>query len=155
MDWFVKAFLKSSLVWLVLGVTSGVMMALHPAWTVYRPAHVHMVMLGFVTMMIYGVAYHVVPRFAGVPLYDRRAAGVHCYLSNVGLLCMIAGFAFRGSGSRYGTVVLTVGGVLAAIGAYLFAYLLWRTLDSTPVARPAIVPATIGTRQRIVGIAAP
>ena len=49
MDWFVKAFLKASLVWLVLGVTLGVAMAAHPVWTVYRPAHMHMVLLGFVT----------------------------------------------------------------------------------------------------------
>ena len=63
MQWFVKAFLKASLVWLSLGVTLGVAMAAHPTWTVYRPAHVHMTALGFVTMMIYGVAYHVVPRF--------------------------------------------------------------------------------------------
>src|SRR4029079_9549143 len=53
MEWFVKAFLKASLAWLTLGVTLGVAMAAHPAWTVHKPAHMHMVMLGFVTMMIY------------------------------------------------------------------------------------------------------
>ena len=69
MTWFVKAFLKSSLAWLALGVTFGVAMAAHPVWTVYRLAHVHMLLLGFVAMMIFGVAYHVIPRFAGFPLH--------------------------------------------------------------------------------------
>ena len=55
MDWFVKAFLKSSLVWLTLGVTFGFAMAAHPVWTVHRPAHMHMLLLGFVTMMIFGL----------------------------------------------------------------------------------------------------
>ena len=76
MEWFVKAFLKASLAWLALGVTLGLAMAAHPVWTVYRAAHMHMVLLGFVTMMIYGVAYHVIPRFAGFPLHSRRGAGV-------------------------------------------------------------------------------
>jgi cbb3-type cytochrome oxidase subunit 1 len=62
MEWFVRAFAKASVAWLAAGVTLGVGMAARPAWTVYRPAHVHMVALGFVAMMIYGVAYHVVPR---------------------------------------------------------------------------------------------
>ena len=129
MEWFVKAFVKASLAWLSLGVTLGVCMAAHPQWTVYRPAHVHMVTLGFVTMMIYGVAYHVIPRFAGFPLHSRRAAMWHWWLSNAGLLLMVAGFAIRVRGVVAGTGVLAAGGALSAIGAYLFAFTLWRTID--------------------------
>jgi hypothetical protein len=66
-DWFVKRFLQSALVWLGLGVSAGVAMAVHPQWIIYRPAHEHMNLLGFVTMMIFGVGYHVVPRFFGHP----------------------------------------------------------------------------------------
>ncbi|MDB4879402.1 MAG: cytochrome c oxidase subunit [Gemmatimonadetes bacterium] len=129
MDWFVKAFLKASLAWLSLGVTLGVAMAAHPPWTVYRLAHVHMVLLGFVTMMIFGVAYHVVPRFAGVPLHGRRAAGWHWWIANAGLALMAAGFMLRGRGIAHATMLLSIGGSLSAAGAYLFAWLLWRTID--------------------------
>ncbi len=130
MDWFVKAFLKASLAWLVLGVTLGVAMAAHGPWTVYRAAHMHMVLLGFVTMMIYGVAYHVIPRFAGSQLHGRQGAGWHWYLSNIGLTLMVAGFVMRVNGMRWATPVLATGGTLSAAGAYTFAYLLWRTLDA-------------------------
>jgi cbb3-type cytochrome oxidase subunit 1 len=133
MDWFVKAFMKASLTWLALGVTLGVAMAAYPAWVVYRPAHLHMLVLGFVTMMIFGVAYHVVPRFTGHPLYSRRAAGWHWWVSNAGLLLMALGFIMRPHAGNSATPVLTAGGVLAASGAYLFAYLIWRTIDG-PVA---------------------
>ena len=75
MEWFVRAFLKSALVALGLGVTLGLGIASHPQWIAYRPAHVHLNLLGFVTMMIYGVAYHVIPRFSGTPLFSRRLAG--------------------------------------------------------------------------------
>ena len=95
MEWFVKAFLKASLAWLALGVTLGVAMAAYPNWTVYRLAHVHMLLMGFVTMMIFGVAYHVIPRFAGFPLHNRRFAGVQWWLANIGLALMVVGFIAR------------------------------------------------------------
>jgi cytochrome c oxidase cbb3-type subunit 1 len=129
MDWFVKAFVKASLAWLALGVTLGVAMAAAPAWVIYRPAHMHMNLLGFVTMMIYGVAYHVIPRFSGFPLHSRRLAGAHWWLSNAGLLLMVTGFALRPSVEALGTPVLVAGGTLSALGAYVFVYGLWRTMD--------------------------
>jgi cbb3-type cytochrome oxidase subunit 1 len=137
MEWFVRAFLKAGLVWLALGITSGLAMAMHPVWTVYRPAHVHMVLLGFVTMMICGVAYHVIPRFVGFPLHNRRAAGVHWWLANTGLAMMVCGFIVRATNPGPGTVVLSVGGTLAATGAYIFVYLIWRTVDGPVATRKA------------------
>ena len=137
MEWFVRGFLKASLVWLALGVTLGVAMAVHPAWTVYRQAHMHMVMLGFVTMMIYGVAYHVIPRFTGFPLHNRRAAGAQWWLSNAGLALVVCGFIARVVSPGVGTVVLSIGGTLSALGAYVFVYLIWRTVDGPVAARAA------------------
>lgn len=137
MDWFVKAFLKASLVWLGLGVTAGIAMAVHPAWEVYYPAHVHMNLLGFVTMMIYGVAYHVVPRFVGRPLHDRRLAVAHWWASNSGLALMIVGLVMEGRGEGPEIRALIVGGTLSALGAYAFIYNIWYTLDAIPRLAPA------------------
>jgi hypothetical protein len=39
MDWVTKAFLKTSLAWLGLGVTLGVATALYPPLTRFRTAH--------------------------------------------------------------------------------------------------------------------
>jgi cbb3-type cytochrome oxidase subunit 1 len=148
MTWFVKAFVKASLAWLALGVTLGVAMAAHPTWTVYRPAHMHMTLLGFVTMMIYGVAYHVIPRFTGVPLHSARAAGWHWWMSNVGLALMVVGFFVRAGGAEAGTPILAAGGTLSALGAYTFAYVLWRTIDGPAKMRQATarVRASEGAR---------
>jgi cbb3-type cytochrome oxidase subunit 1 len=147
MEWFVKAFLKASLAWLVAGVTLGVAMAAHPVWTVYRPAHAHMVLLGFATMMIYGVAYHVIPRFSGHVLHSRRAAGAHFWCSNVGLALLVAGFALRAVGASAGTALLATGGLLSAAGAYVFAYVLWRTIDG-PRGAPNAATAARGAGRR-------
>ena len=129
MDWFVKAFLKASAFWLALGVTLGVAMGVRPAWSIYRTAHLHMLLLGFVAMMIFGVAYHVIPRFAGNPLRSTRAAGAHWWLANGGLAVMVAGFVLRAQGKPVSSWALGIGGTAAAAGAYIFAFLIWRTLD--------------------------
>ena len=156
MDWFVKAFIKSSVAWLAAGITLGVAMALYPQWTVYRPAHLHMNVAGFVAMMIFGVAYHVVPRFVGVPLYSRRAAGAHVFLANFGLAGMVAGFMLRPHGVGPSGVLLAVGGILMSIGGYTFAYLLWRTIDGAPRALAAARErASNTTRPRVVLPTAP
>jgi hypothetical protein len=129
MDWFVRAFMKSGLTWLGLGVTLGVAMAAQPAWIVYRTAHMHMNLLGFVTMMIFGVGYHVLPRFSGHPLYSRRLAGVHWVLANLGLAAMVAGFVLRPHLGAGAVPILAGGGVSSALGAYLFIVNIWLTLD--------------------------
>ena len=132
-----KAFLKSSLAWLSLGVTFGVGIAAHPAWTVYRLAHVHMLLLGFVAMMIFGVAYHVIPRFAGFQLHRADLARLHWWVANAGLLLMVAGFVTRVHAPAVGTILVAGGGTLSALGAYTFAYLIWRTIDGPAEMRKA------------------
>ena len=137
MVWFTQAFLKASLTWLGLGVTLGVAMAVHPPWLVYRPAHLHMLVLGFVTMMIFGVAYHVIPRFTGHQLYGPRAAGGQWWLSNMGLTLMVFGFVLRAQAHDAGTPMLALGGTLSAVGAYVFIWLIWRTIDGPREQRTA------------------
>jgi cbb3-type cytochrome oxidase subunit 1 len=132
MDWFAKAFVKASVAWLAIGVTFGVAMAAHPVWGVYRTAHMHMTLLGFVTMMIYGVGYHVLPRFTGHPLWSQRLPGWHWWMSNIGLSLMVIGFIIRIdliAGVTAATVTLTTGGILSTLGAYAFVLNIWQTID--------------------------
>jgi cbb3-type cytochrome oxidase subunit 1 len=151
MTWFVKAFLKASLAWLALGVTVGVAMAAHPVWTVYRLAHVHMMLLGFVTMMIYGVAYHVIPHFVGFRLHRPDLAGAHWWLAIVGLAFMVSGFVTRVLAPSAGTAILAAGGLLSALGAYLFVYLLWRTIDGPARLRAASARAARAVERGTTG----
>ena len=143
MDWFVKRFLQSALVWLGLGVTLGVAMAAFPLFVIYRPAHMHMTLLGFVTMMIFGVAYHVIPRFFGHRLMYRTLAGAHWWLSNLGLTLMVFGLALRPHTGARLLPVLGVGGILSALGAFFFIINMWRTMDGpAPVPRAERAPAS-------------
>lgn len=150
MEWFSRGFVQASLFWLVLGVTVGTAMAMHPMWTVYRPMHLHMTLLGFVTMMIYGVAYHVLPRFIGRPLWSLKVPVWHWWASNIGLALMSVGFVLRVSvwaNQSTATLVLSTGGVLSALGAYMFAFNAWRTIGSAPgPAQVAPSPSAIKSR---------
>ena len=139
LDPFVRRFIRASLLWLGFGVVLGVWMALSPAAVAYRPAHMHANLLGFVSMMIFGVAYHVIPRFTGHPLHSRRAAAVHVWLANAGLASMVAGFIARVHHWGAGIILLGTGGSAAAAGAFLFIHNIWRTLDE-PVRRPGALP---------------
>ena len=133
MEGFVRGFMRASLVWLVLGVTLGVAMAVHPAWRVFRTAHLHMNLTGFVTMMIFGVAYFVIPRFFGQQLFHRRLAAMHWWLANLGLLGMVVGFMLQAYAIGGWMPLLVVGGLLQATGAYAFAYNIWRTIGTSSV----------------------
>jgi cbb3-type cytochrome oxidase subunit 1 len=134
MEWFVSGFIRSSLVWLGIGVLLGVAMALWPGQAlVYRPAHMHANLLGFVSMMIFGVAYHVIPRFSGNPLHRRTLAGVHLWVANVGLALLVGGWLVAPGLIVPGRALLHWGAIVSAIGTALFIYNIWRTLG--PVRR--------------------
>jgi len=78
-------------------------------------AHGHLMLVGFVGMMIFGIGLHVLPRFTGHALYSERLADAHFALANLGLLAMVAGWL----GSL--PIAVTSGGVLLWGGFVAFA----------------------------------
>jgi len=129
MEWFIKAFIRASLLWFAGGIVLGIAMALHPAWVIYRPAHAHMNVAGFLTMLVFGVGYQLLPRLFGHPLYYPRLAVMHLYLANLGLAGLVTGFMLPRAQSvaRWSSMV---GGLLYTVGAALWVWNLWRTFDA-------------------------
>jgi len=135
MDPFVRRFIRAALAWFVVGMALGLYLAFAPMQAaLLRPAHVHANLLGFVSMMIFGVAYHVLPRFAGVPLHDRRLPMLHLWVSNLGLAALVVGWTARAASTLAGEILVGGGGALSAVGGGLFVYNLWRTLDAAGAA---------------------
>lgn len=130
MDWFIKGFIRASLLWFAAGTILGLAMAIHPAWLGYRPAHAHMNVVGFLTMLVFGVGYQLLPRLFGHPLYSNRLAIAHLFLANGGLLAMVLGFLLQPRSAGAARWLLGGGGVLFATGALCWVYNLWRTFNA-------------------------
>ncbi|MFN2366735.1 MAG: hypothetical protein ABR523_09800, partial [Desulfurivibrionaceae bacterium] len=90
MDRYTKGFVVASLLYFFVAAVLGIWMGgeNYAEWA--RFAHVHLNLLGFMAMMIYGVGYFILPRFNGKPLYCPSWLPIHFYLANIGLLGLVA-----------------------------------------------------------------
>ena len=146
MEWFVKAFIRASLVWFALGIITGVAMAVHPAWVIYRPAHAHMVVAGFITMMVFGVGYQLLPRLFGFALHSRQLAIAHWWLGNIGLAGMVAGFVTTPHLGTRAAWMTATGGILFAAGALAFVFNMWRTFDKADARQRARIVTALNEK---------
>jgi cbb3-type cytochrome oxidase subunit 1 len=111
-----RLFITLSLLYGLLGGLIGITLLLDPS---ALPGdvpllHGHIMMLGFIAMMIYGVGLHVLPRFSGRPLYSERLADWQLYIANLGLWIMAAGWM------TLREPLLATGGALSWLGIALF-----------------------------------
>ena len=137
MDTYVILFIRTSLCSFLVGSVLGMMMVIEPAYASYfLSAHVHLNLLGFMAMMIYGVGYHVLPRFSGVTIHSRPLMIAHYYLGSSTLAAMA--LCWIGIETTSWVDPLRAGLALAGIGHMLsialFAYNIFRSVK--PVASP-------------------
>lgn len=130
MEWYIKAFIRASLIWFALGIALGLALARNPPWVVYRPAHAHLNVVGFLTMLVFGVGYQLLPRLFGHPLHSQRLAVTHLFLANLGLTGLVGGFFLQPRAPDLARWTLATGGLLYAAGAVCWVYNLWRTFDA-------------------------
>ncbi len=81
-------FIRSAMIYLLIAVSFGLWMAISPRGY-YMPVHVHLNLLGWVSMFIYGVAYHILPRFSGRQLFSDKLSEVHFWVAHIGLIGMV------------------------------------------------------------------
>jgi len=88
MDRYTKGFVVASLIYFFLAAVLGIWMGGSDAAGWVRFAHVHFNLLGFMSMMIYGVGYFILPRFNGRTLRWPSWVPIHFFLANIGLIGM-------------------------------------------------------------------
>src|SRR3972149_4216415 len=111
-------FIRLAIIYFVLAILLGLHMSVAGPVYPWMPIHVHFNLLGWISMMIYGVAYHILPRFSGRPLWSDRLSVWHIWLSNIGLVGMAAGWMMSASGTN----VLVIFSVVEAISIIFFAF---------------------------------
>ena len=122
-------FIFGGLIYLLIGITMGVLFFLVPETRVLRSVHAHLNLVGFVTFLIFGIAYHILPRFRGRPLYSEALAWWQFWLANIGLVGLLIFMSMSAyqllDNLRY---LQAAFGALLALSIYLFVYNMLRTL---------------------------
>lgn len=98
MDRYMKGFVVMSMVYLFAGSVLGIWLYAHGPTMDVRFAHVHLNLLGFMAMMIFGVGYFILPRFAGRTLRWPGLVAVHFWASNLSLWGMVLSHSAWGGG---------------------------------------------------------
>ena len=129
MDKYAKAFVKSSLIYLGIGTIMGIGMVLLPdiRFTVTR-VHVHILLLGFMAMMIYGVGYHILPRFMGRPVYSHRLGNIQVWLANITLIGLSISWIIEASQGGICHVWAILFGIGQVVAIFLFIFNLWKSM---------------------------
>ncbi len=129
MDRYVKGFIVMSIVYLGISSVLGILMLGNQDLLLLKFVHSHLNMLGWVSMMIYGVGYHILPRFMGRPVYSKRIGEVQFYLGNLSLVGMLLFYALNAYGPSDTYRQLTVlFGAIQAVTVFLFFYNMLMTL---------------------------
>ena len=131
-------FIRCAMVYFMLAMLLGVLMSVAGPIYPYMPIHVHFNLLGWMSMMVYGVGYHILPRFSGKQLWSDRLSIWQLWLSNIGLVGMAAGWAIRGA---YGNpFVLFAFSVVEAVSVVFFALNMLLTVQMAPMPAPPPPP---------------
>ncbi len=132
MERFVRNFIIASIVYLMLASFTGIIMLANPSQLYLKFVHSHLNMLGWVSMMIYGVGYHILPRFAGKRLKSNKLGEIQFYLANIGLIGMLLFYTLqilKPERSLYGAISTSFG-FIEVFSIFLFFYNMLATLLS-------------------------
>ena len=118
MDPVAKNFIRMSVIYFAISAVIGVHFMFSSVNNQLFHAHVHLMLLGWMSMMVYGVGYHILPRFNGNPVAFPKLAIAHFWVANVALIGLVSTWGF----GRYGFSKIPEMGfaVMNAIGIFMF-----------------------------------
>ena len=137
-----KRFIFAALFYMAVGAVVGLLQAINPSWVdALRFSHAHLLLLGGGAMMVYGIGYFILPRFAGANLMWPGLVNIHFWLANTGLIGMVL---FKPLGVALTSPLLTglfyAATVIQVLGMFMFCINLAATLATAP-ALPVHEPA--------------
>lgn len=114
-------------------------------------AGLHAITVGFISTMIMGMAARIVPAFAATRLYSRALFIGVWWCLMIGTLMRVPSQALYTAVGGPFVLLLGVSGVVQLTAILLFAWNLWRTLDTSathPAEAAARPPLAVGTSTR-------
>jgi cbb3-type cytochrome oxidase subunit 1 len=129
MDRFVRNFIIVSIIYLGLSSILGIAMLWNQSLMSLKFVHSHLNLLGWVSMMIYGVGYHVLPRFSGRPLKYPKMGELQFWTANTGLVGMLSFYTLNIYMPAPIHITLSIAcGVIEVFSIALFFYNMLATL---------------------------
>jgi len=108
-------FLKIAVVYLIVGVVLGLVMGLRQDFTL-APVHAHINLLGWASLALVGLIYHLHPAAA-----TTKLARVHFWMHNLALPVLMGGLALALSGYPELGPVVGIGSVVMVAALIVFA----------------------------------
>lgn len=123
-------FIRCAMIYFLLALLLGIMMSVTgPAYPIMQ-IHVHFNLLGWMSMMVYGVGYHILPRFSGRPLWSESLSTAQLWLANIGLVGMAIGWWYKSVSDSI--IVLLVFSIVEGVSIVFFALNMVKTIKAAP-----------------------
>lgn len=106
--------LRIAVVYLFVGALLGLAMGITQKF-VLAPVHAHLLLLGWASLALAGIVYHLYP-----PASATRLARLHFWLHNLGLPVFMIGLALLLTGTEAGIAITGAGATVVLIGLALF-----------------------------------
>ena len=134
----VRRYIKTAIAFLVIGLAIGTRILIRREIFLQPPslyevsAHTHAILVGFVMMMILGVALWLFPRAErGEQRYDPRLAAAAYWLLAIGTAGRVASELARGySAALWLRSAVVIGGLAQFAGIALFFFTMWPRIRS-------------------------
>ena len=123
-------FLKIAVVYLAIGVSMGLYMGITHQFALH-PVHAHINLLGWASLALVGIIYHLYPEAA-----KTRLARIHFWMHNLGLPAFMIGLAFLLAGHEAFVVVVAISSMVTGMGLVVFVVNVWMHVhDADPAVR--------------------
>ena len=119
-------FIKIAVVYLLVGTSLGVYMGMKEVFTL-APVHAHLNLLGWVSLALIGIVYHLYPA-AG----ETRLARIHFWVHNLVLPPFMAALALFLTGTAAAGPILGTFSVVMVAGFACFAVNLYANAKPSP-----------------------
>jgi cbb3-type cytochrome oxidase subunit 1 len=133
MDPIIVWYLRMSVFYFVAGALIGVAMLIWPNEAGnYITVHAHLNLLGFMSMMIYGVGYHILPKFSGRNIYSPLIVNLQFWVANAGLIGMAVSWpsVIRSLDTSLPNNILIISAFLSFASVILFAFNMLKTFKA-------------------------
>lgn len=125
-------FIKTSLVYLAISAILGVLIIPGPG---YSFMHSHFALVGWVSFLLFGICYEVIPRFSGKPLFSEKLGILQFWFGNIGLIGLFFSYPFmkmymvKQKDSSDAMLMVIIFGTIVAISFFMFIYNIWKSME--------------------------